>query len=67
MKYMSQSENGIELVLSLNELYLLNNCINEALELGNEFSIRVGQENEFARKLMKEIQEVILKARFSNA
>jgi len=64
---MSQSENGIELVLSLNELYLLNNCINEALELGNEFSIRVGQENEFARKLMKEIQEVILKARFSNA
>ena len=62
MKYINNRQSEIVLTVSLEELKLLSNCINEALLLGDEFQTRVGHEQKFAEDLWREIGEVISQA-----
>lgn len=55
----SIAETKAKLVFTLDELITLANCINEAMELGEEFDTRVGSEIETASNLMRQLHEVI--------
>ncbi len=59
MKVLGTTPTHATLQLELGELITLNNCMNEAFELGTEFSTRVGTEKKTALKLLNKINRTI--------
>ncbi len=59
MKVLETVPTHATLQVSLEELITLNNCMNEAFELGVEFSARVGTDKKSALKLFNKINSTI--------
>lgn len=59
MKVLETTSTRATIQLTLSELVTLNNCMNEAFELGTEFSIRVGTDKKTALKLFSTINNTV--------
>ena len=65
MKYLKQEKDGISVKISVDELTILNNALNEVLNGidGGEFSTRMGQNPEAVELLLGEIGKMISELR----
>ncbi len=59
MKVLEITSSHKTIQLTTDELVTLNNCMNEAFELGTEFSIRVGTDKKSALKLFNTINTTV--------
>jgi hypothetical protein len=59
MKVLETTSTQTTIQFSLDELVTLNNCMNEAFELGEEFATRVGVNKKSALKLFNKINSTI--------
>jgi hypothetical protein len=64
MKIVEITKDAVQIRLNLDELTLFQSCINEALELGEEFSTRVGFEPDYAKMVFQEIE--VIRAKINN-
>jgi len=65
MKFEQGSDESVTLRLTRNELGILNNCLNEALEAldDDEFSVRVGASASEVEELLTEFRRLIARRR----
>jgi hypothetical protein len=59
MKVLETSSTHATLQVTLGELITLNNCMNEAFELSEEFATRVGTDKTSALKLFNKISSTL--------
>jgi hypothetical protein len=65
MKIVEITRDAAQIQLNLDELTLFQSCINEALELGEEFSTRVGFERDYAKTVFQELELIAAKIKNS--